>query len=154
MTILNRLRSAESGSRELDWRIAEYLGDIEAYPEEADPPFRIGSPFEKAIPAFSTSIDAALALVERIVAVNGRKVICFFCAGGQLTPENADKTSVDYHPLAKIDNSVTVGWMAHVAFYLPEGKCKGPETYSHGKTAPLAILTALFSALEVGNEPR
>jgi hypothetical protein len=93
------------------------------------------------------SIDAAVALAERTVAINGRKLICFFCAGGQLTPENAEPGSLDYHPLAKVDNSVTVGWLAHVAFYNADGSCSGPERYSHGATASLAILAALFSTL-------
>ena len=94
------------------------------------------------------SLDAAIGLVERQIATEGRKLICFFCAGGQLTPFNADKHSPDYHPLAKIDNSVTVGWMAHVAFYCADGGTSGPESYSHGRTAPIAILIALFRALE------
>ncbi len=93
------------------------------------------------------SADAAIALAEGAIALNGRKLICFFCAGGQLVPENAEHGSPDYHPLARIDNSVTAGWLAHVAFYNADGSCSGPEAYEHGATAPLAILAALISAL-------
>lgn len=99
-------------------------------------------------PHYTASMDAAIGLVERQIATEGRKLICFFCAGGQLTPANAVEDSEDYHPLAKIDNSVTVGWMAHVAFYCADGGTSGPESYSHGRTAPIAILIALFRALE------
>ena len=97
---------------------------------------------------FTASIDCAVALSESVVALEGRKLICFFCAGGQLTPYNADETSPDYHPRAKVDNSVTVGWMAHVRFYNADGSSEGAEDYSHGKTAPISILLALFRALE------
>jgi len=99
-------------------------------------------------PRVTGSTDEAIAISERVIALEGRKLICFFCAGGQLTPWNADKGSPDYHPKAKIDNSVTVGWMAHIRFYNADGSSVGADDYSHGKTAPLAILLALFRALE------
>ncbi|MBP0440641.1 hypothetical protein [Tianweitania sediminis] len=104
-------------------------------------------------PAYTASIDAAVALCESVIALQGRKVICFFCAGGQLTPYNAIEGLPDYHPLAKIDNGVTVGWMAHVAFYNADGSATGPERYSHGRTAAIAVCIALLRALQ-SQEPR
>lgn len=105
-----------------------------------------GTTMHRDVPAVTASIDSAVALAERVVAMEGRKLICFFCAGGQLTPYNADETSPDYHPKAKIDNSVTAGWMAHVAFYNSDG-ATGHDDYSHGRTAPLAICLATLRAL-------
>lgn len=99
-------------------------------------------------PSLTESIDAAVSLADRITHRYGRKLICFFCAGGQLMPHNADDTDPDYHPLAKIDNSVTVGWLSHVAFFKPDGgETYGPERYSHGANAALAIIAALLRAL-------
>ena len=104
---------------------------------------------------YTYSLDAAVALAERFAHPHGRKLICFFCAGGQLTPENAVEGSDDYHPLAKIDTSVTVGWMAHVAFLKSgSGETFGPEGYSHGKTPAIAILLALFRALQAREESK
>lgn len=98
--------------------------------------------------AFTASIDSAVALAERIPALHGRKLICFFCAGAQLLPHNADETDPDFHPRAKLDNSVTAGWMAYVAFYKPgSSETDGPAHYQHHLTAPLAILAALLEAL-------
>lgn len=103
---------------------------------------------ELYLPHVTSSIDKAVDLAESIVATEGRKLICFFCAGGQLTSHNTDETSPDYHPKAKIDNSVTAGWMAHIRFYSDDGTSVGADDYSHAKTAPLAILLSLFKTLE------
>lgn len=99
-------------------------------------------------PSVTSSLDSAVALADRVVAKEGRKLICFFCAGGQLTPYNAEEGSPDYHPRAKIDNSVTAGWMAHVAFYNEDGTSTGHPGYSHGRTAPIALLLATLRALQ------
>ena len=144
----DRLSLATEGDGELDRDIALALGWT---------PPAMGLPYWHdddgnhwtALDDWSTSIDAAVRLSEGIAHKHGRKLICFFCAGGQLTSENAEPGGVDYHPLAKIDNSVTVGWLSHVAFFKPDSsETYGPESYSHGRSAPLAILLALLTALQ------
>ncbi len=115
MTILNRLRSAESGSRELDAMIAVSL---QIMPSNAFQPcassdagtFGTGAHTFWRAPEYTTSIDAALALVERMLP----------CV------------------IIKLDNSYQGFWVAQVQ--LTESR--------QCKTAPLAILTALFTALE------
>lgn len=162
--IIARLEKAEGPDRELDSEInvllrimpesgPDWIANFPVWRSRLDGRIEVvhedgtgGVHWEPKL--FTASLDAAIGLVERQIATEGRKLICFFCAGGQLTPFNADKHSPDYHPLAKIDNSVTVGWMAHVAFYCADGGTSGPESYSHGRTAPIAILIALFRALE------
>ena len=153
-SLIKRLEEAEGPSRELDVAVCWAL-DLEPWAgtEEALLAFFAkGSKMDKQTPALTGSVDAAISLAERVVAKEGRKLICFFCAGGQLTPYNAEEGSPDYHPKAKIDNSVTVGWMAHVAFYNDDGTTNGPESYSHGRTAPLAILLATLRTLQSKGE--
>lgn len=161
--IIDRLEKADGPSRELDAQITASLNSavLKPYPQTDDygPKAKwqfwsmdgahfLGNENKFAVEPVTSSIDAAVAMCEWMVATEGRKLICFFCAGGQLTPYNADEGSPDYHPLAKIDNSVTVGWLAHVAFYQEDGDSVGPERYAHGRTASLAILIALFRALQ------
>lgn len=64
--LIGRLEAASEGSRPLDWLIAEELGD-EAFRLKAAawPPFAPGSKIDKGIPAYTTSIDAIVALIER-----------------------------------------------------------------------------------------
>ncbi|MFI8682050.1 hypothetical protein ACIGFJ_06755 [Brevundimonas diminuta] len=66
--LIARLEAAEAGSRELDWRIAEAFDIPEPWKVAVRiwPPFMERSKFDQAIPAFTTSLDAALALAERI----------------------------------------------------------------------------------------
>lgn len=79
-----RLAVATEGDGELDRDIALALG--------WSPP-AMGLPFWyddesnhwSALPDWSTSIDASVQLSESIAHKHGRKLICFFCAGGQLT---------------------------------------------------------------------
>lgn len=132
------------------WTHEKRKGDQRPYwrsPE--DPPYGAdGWQPRRDLPFYTASVDAALALAERVSHKNGMKLICFFCAGGQLMPDNADETDPDYHPLAKIDNSVTVGWLSHVAFYKSGGsETYGPERYTHARTPALAIIAALLSAI-------
>jgi len=128
MTILNRLRSAESGSRELDGDIALALGQVDAEAvnwtrrEDGWLWYRFVEPddFDTwEAPPYTTSIDAALALVERML------------------------------PDALYDLHKHYGgqWAASV---LRENH-KRP--YFEANSAPLAILTALFSALEAKDTP-
>ncbi|MDO6966938.1 hypothetical protein [Rhizobium alvei] len=113
--IIDKLREATGPDRELDWRIADAL-DI-PYPwvkTDRWPPFAKGSLLEKEIPAYTASIDACVALVERMLPGYdwgfGRDAGAF-SAG----------LSESFH--SKII------------------ECFGP-------TLPLAILRALFQALE------
>ena len=64
--LIERLEAASEGSRPLDWLIAEELGD-EAFRLKAAawPPFAPGSKIDKDIPAFTTSLDAIVALIDR-----------------------------------------------------------------------------------------
>lgn len=134
MTILNRLRSAESGSRELDIEIwfelveQRYLWtqDREGYwhvnraGTVMTPIWQDDTPLRHA-PAYTTSIDAALALVERML------------------PEaiwRVEHLPLDIEP----------------KYWATVGKA-GEQEAAYGKTAPLAILTALFSALEAKDTP-
>lgn len=162
--IIERLQNATGPDREIDAQIwlATTPGATRNSLEVKSsknlwPPYTIDETRDAGgrliiVPAVTASVDAAIALAERIVALEGRKLICFFCAGGQLTPYNADQGSPDYHPKAKIDNSVTAGWMAHVAFYNKDGTSVGCRDYCHGRTAALAICLATFRALQSKGE--
>lgn len=127
MTIINRLRSAESGSRELDADVSKTCGW--RYVENRD----VGSPHlwgwygmspeghSGPIPTYTTSIDAALALVEKMLP----------------------------GWLVKLNKRVVPGWSVRLTspsfdfFYTND--FDGEE---FPQSAPLAILTALFTALE------
>lgn len=104
------------------------------------------APYESAVdvPRYTASLDAAIALVERMEHAYGRKIICFHAAGQLMAGD------MDYDPRARPDNSVTVGWCAHVAFFdsRDANSTFGPDRYSYARTPALAVLTALFRALE------
>lgn len=67
--LVERLDVASEGSRELDWRIAEMFAIPEPWRVAVGvwPPFVPGSKYDKEIPSFTTSLDAALALAERVL---------------------------------------------------------------------------------------
>lgn len=67
--LLARLEAASAGSREMDWRIAEAFSIPEPWRVAIGiwPPFVPGSRYDKEIPSFTTSLDAALALAERVL---------------------------------------------------------------------------------------
>lgn len=116
--LLERVKAATGPDRELDWRIAEVLNIPEPWPATtAWPPFMAGSKFDKALPAYTTSVDAALALVERCLP--GWKRSLFEKRGG--------------------------GWIARVSSPRWDTFTSGEDTPM--PTAPLAILAALLSAL-------
>ena len=97
------------------------------------------------VPAYTSSADAALAFAEGIRHRYGRKIICMFHACGQLPAGD-----MDYDPRARPDNSVTVGWGAHVAFYTDRNLNQsdgGGDRYWYGDTPALAIILATLRAL-------
>lgn len=68
VNLIERLEKAIGPDRELDWRIAEKFDIPERWPTSALwPPFMPKSKYDKSIPAYSASIDAAVALVERVL---------------------------------------------------------------------------------------
>lgn len=61
--LIERIEAAGGPDRDLDWRIQKALG-IGDWPDiDMWPPFMPGSKFEKAIPAYTASLDAAMTLV-------------------------------------------------------------------------------------------
>lgn len=67
--LIARLEAAKVGSRELDWHIAEAFDIPEPWKVAVGiwPPFMERSKFDRSIPAFTTSLDAALALAEMVL---------------------------------------------------------------------------------------
>ena len=121
MTILNRLRSAESGSRELDVAIrtyevgatAEWQDYKQDYAFHRDGSWVSIEPIEPA----STSIDAALALVDKMLP----DALWTIGHRGDETPN------------------------LFMCVIMPSSGAPFHETH---QTPALAILTALFTALE------
>ena len=67
--LIKRMEEAEAGSRELDAAIADLFNPV---PDQYDGfagrwPFVEGSPFSDQTPPVTTSLDAALALAERVL---------------------------------------------------------------------------------------
>ncbi len=71
--LIARLEAAEAGSRELDWLIADAT-DHPSFARKIEgfwPPFGERSRADKDVPAYSTSLDAALALASRVLDQRG-----------------------------------------------------------------------------------
>lgn len=68
-SLIEKLEGAETGSRELDWLIADATGHPSfAWKIEGIwPPFMERSQSDKDVPTYTTSLDAALALAERVL---------------------------------------------------------------------------------------
>lgn len=68
-SLIEKLEGGETGSRELDWLIADATGhpSFARKIEGIWPPFMERSRADKDVPAYSTSLDAALALAERVL---------------------------------------------------------------------------------------
>lgn len=117
--IIKRLEEATGPDRIVDWCIADALDIPEKWPESTlCPPFMKGSEVDKQIPLFSSSIDAAITLVECLMP------------DANFTLERRFRTTdgrVSGHMLA-----------AHVS---------GGD-YQKGPTLAIAILLSLFRALE------
>lgn len=66
--LLSRVEEATGADRKLDWRLADFAGH-EAFDRDSAlwPPFGVGSKVERAIPTYTASLDAALALCERVL---------------------------------------------------------------------------------------
>lgn len=67
--LIQRLEAAESGDRWADWLVADATShpSFDRKVEGFWPPFMKGSRFDKDVPAYTTSLDAALALAERFL---------------------------------------------------------------------------------------
>ena len=75
--LIAALEKSEGPSRDFDWRIAQITNLPEVWPEtDSWPPFMAGSKFDKAIPLFTASIDAAVALVDRVIPGAFWKMSC------------------------------------------------------------------------------
>lgn len=128
MTILNQLHNTKSGSRELDAAIYCHVEECEfvTFVSDFDDDFikvkRSGFKYvhDEIFPAYTTSIDAALALVERMLPDAQRYDL-----------------RMNVRPIHEIM------WM--------DTKGRDVNFKGFGATAPLAILTALFTALEAKN---
>ena len=150
--LIERVTKATGADRELDADIVRTLcpgATVGTYivGDDADVVFHaqaIGIPDKAVCPALTSSVDAALSLAEGIRHAFGRKIICMFHAGGQLSAGD-----MDYDPRALPDNSVTVGWSAHVAFYTDRhlNRTHAPDGYSFGRNPALAIVLATLRAI-------
>jgi len=117
--IIKRLEGAMGPDRELDWRIADALNIPSKWSDSTIwPPFMKGSAIDKEIPLFSSSIDASLALVERMLPDAN-------CCG-------VEKDANGWNAYVSRNSVDTGHWLVEAATL----------------TAPLAILLALFRALE------
>ena len=154
MTILNRLRSAESGSRELD---AEIMFDLFAKPvgerkdggpvgylwPEDNPSWNFGLRFpdstKEQILTNRKHVDGETLIIER----DGANVLMNSIRIPLAT------TSIDA-ALALVDKMLP-GWFYRVCpkyCELTHPKYRAKDVDGHGATPALAILTALFTALE------
>ena len=90
--LIAELEKVAGPSRDFDWSIAQITNLPEVWPETASwPPFMAGSKFDKAIPLFTASLDAAVALVERVlpgakyeITTTGFKPGCTIVVGGKV----------------------------------------------------------------------
>lgn len=67
-TLIERVEALTGPSRDADYRIEKAIVRPGEFPaSEIWPPFMVGSKFDRSIPAYTASIDAAVALVERVL---------------------------------------------------------------------------------------
>jgi hypothetical protein len=67
--LIERCEQATGPDRELDWSLAHLVGhpSFEGASVAMWPPFRAGSVADKNVPRYTASIDAAVALMERLL---------------------------------------------------------------------------------------
>ncbi len=121
-SLLEQVRSAKGADRELDWHVADATGheSFNTTIQGMWQPYMTGSRADKAVPAYTASIDAALALVDRKLPGWSWKVV-------------GEPAATNPH-CAVIRNA---GKLSDVA----------PASVASHRTAPLAILLALLTAL-------
>jgi hypothetical protein len=126
-SLLEQVRSAKGADRELDWHVADATGheSFNTTIQGMWPPFMKGSRADKAVPAYTASIDVALALVERKLPPGWA---CGFDRG-----QKTAIAFVDPHDF--------------------EDRIGGGRYLAKAQTAPLAILAALLTALITRETP-
>lgn len=128
-SLLERVKAATGPDRALDWYVADATGhqSFNTSIQGMWPPFMKGSRADKAVPTYTASIDATLALVERMLP--GWKWH-FWCDGvfGAETPR-AILMEPSFARLSREDK--------------PYERAQGS-----GATPPLAILAALLTSLK------
>ena len=118
-----RVEKATGPDRDVDWRIAMAFHIPEPWQHTAPwPPFAPKSKFEKSIPVFTGSIDAALALVERCLPGSG-----YVIGMGRETPDDPLGACAIYSGLSGDSRELAE---------------------EEAPTLPLAILLALLTALQ------
>lgn len=136
--LIARLDAANKGSRDLDYRIAQAIGNkwMEGVSEGESPPFAPRSIADRTIPGYTTKVDGALTLV----------------------PENARVRELGQW----WDVSRPGGWFCSVARWEYDNKLLLVERYyTYGfadddrmpKTAPTAALAVCIAALKARSKP-
>lgn len=66
--LIERLEKLDGPDRDADWRIEKVIVRPEAFPDiEMWPPFGPGCKFDKSIPRYTASLDATIALAEKVL---------------------------------------------------------------------------------------
>jgi hypothetical protein len=126
-SLLEKVKSAKGADRQLDWHIADATGheSFNTTIQGMWPPFMKGSRADKAVPAYTASGDASLALVERKLP------------GWYFDHIGADAVGLPMQ-------LKTVGWTVE----LSSGHHLTLDIYQgQAPTLPLAILAAMLTAL-------
>lgn len=123
------LDEATGPSRDIDWKIAEALNLPEPWkPSAVWPPFMDGSKFDKAIPQFSASIDAAAGLIDHL------QPGWYWTLARHLNLEPQPPEGKPFYA-----DVASKAWIEGEASHEEQGE-------AFGATIPLAILSAIFKA--------
>lgn len=124
--LLARVREAKGPDRQIDADVFEYVDpDFPSLPAT----FGTGAYTIVTAPLYTASIDAALALVERMLPG-------WFWRTGKMTAPHWDKSQGCYQP-----------YWAHIQRTHADHCDRDDEATGYAQTAPLAILSALLRAL-------
>jgi len=130
--LVARLEKLTGPDRDADWRIEKLLVRPEEFPDiEIWPTFQQDSKFERSIPAYTASLDAVVALVERkLPDTDERRHSCTIWTGRR------PAARIFYQQRCAEDEG---GWAI--------GALNNWEV--RGSTPAIALLLALFNALRV-----